>query len=32
MITIGTGIGGGIIINKKIYSGFNYAGGESGIL
>lgn len=30
MITIGTGIGGGIIINKKIYSGFNYAGGELG--
>lgn len=30
MITIGTGIGGGVIINKKIYSGFNYAGGELG--
>ena len=30
MITIGTGIGGGIIINKKIYSGFNNAGGELG--
>ncbi|NLB80948.1 MAG: ROK family glucokinase [Clostridiaceae bacterium] len=30
MITIGTGIGGGIIINKKIYSGFNYAGAELG--
>lgn len=30
MITVGTGIGGGIIINKKIYSGFNNAGGELG--
>ncbi|MDR0405963.1 MAG: ROK family glucokinase [Clostridiales bacterium] len=30
MITIGTGLGGGIIINKKIYSGFNFAGGELG--
>ncbi|MBE6564217.1 MAG: ROK family protein [Ruminococcaceae bacterium] len=30
LITIGTGIGGGVIINKKIYTGFNYAGGELG--
>ena len=30
MITIGTGIGGGIIINKKIYNGFNNCGGELG--
>lgn len=30
MITIGTGLGGGIIINKKIYSGFNGSGGELG--
>ena len=30
MITLGTGIGGGIIIDGKIYSGFNYAGGELG--
>lgn len=30
MITIGTGIGGGIIINKKIYNGFNHIGGELG--
>ena len=30
MITIGTGIGGGIIINRKIYSGFNGSGGELG--
>lgn len=30
MITLGTGVGGGIIINGKVYSGFNYAGGELG--
>ena len=30
LIRIGTGIGGGIIINNKIYSGFNYAGAELG--
>lgn len=30
MITLGTGLGGGIIIDKKVYSGFNYAGGELG--
>ena len=30
MITLGTGVGGGIIIDHKIYSGFNYAGGELG--
>ncbi len=30
MITLGTGIGGGIIINKKIYSARNYAAGELG--
>lgn len=29
-ITLGTGVGGGIIINRKIYSGFNYAGAEIG--
>ena len=29
-ITLGTGVGGGIIINGKIYSGSNYAGGELG--
>lgn len=29
-ITLGTGIGGGIIINGKIYSGSNYAGAELG--
>ncbi len=30
MITLGTGIGGGIVIDNKIYSGFNYAGAELG--
>lgn len=29
-ITLGTGVGGGIIINGKIYAGSNYAGGELG--
>lgn len=29
-ITLGTGIGGGIIINGKIYEGFNGAGAEIG--
>jgi len=30
MITLGTGVGGGIVIDGKVYSGFNYAGGELG--
>lgn len=30
MITLGTGVGGGIIIDGKIRSGFNGAGGELG--
>ncbi len=30
MITLGTGVGGGVIINNKIYAGFNSAGGELG--
>lgn len=30
MITLGTGVGGGIIIDGKIYSGFNYKGAELG--
>lgn len=30
MITLGTGVGGGIIINDEIYCGFNCAGGELG--
>ena len=29
-ITLGTGVGGGVIINKKIHSGFNCAAGELG--
>ena len=29
-ITLGTGVGGGIVIDGKIYSGSNYAGGEIG--
>ena len=30
MITLGTGVGGGIIIDNKIFSGFNAAAGEIG--
>ncbi|MBQ7160525.1 MAG: ROK family protein [Clostridia bacterium] len=30
MITLGTGLGGGIVIDGKLYSGFNYAGAELG--
>lgn len=30
MITLGTGLGGGIVIDGKVYSGFNYAGAELG--
>lgn len=29
-ITLGTGVGGGIIINEKLYTGFNGIGGELG--
>ena len=29
-LTIGTGIGGGIIINNKVYSGSHFAGSEIG--
>ncbi|NLM09897.1 MAG: ROK family glucokinase [Clostridiaceae bacterium] len=29
-ITLGTGIGGGIVINKRIFSGFNGMAGEIG--
>lgn len=29
-VTLGTGVGGGIIIDGKIYSGSNHAGGELG--
>ena len=30
MITLGTGVGGGIVNNGQIYKGFNNAGGELG--
>ena len=30
MITLGTGVGGGIIIDNNIYTGFNFAGAELG--
>ena len=30
IVTLGTGVGGGIIINDRIFDGFNYAGGEIG--
>ena len=30
MITLGTGVGGGIILDGQVYSGFNYAGAELG--
>ncbi len=29
-ITLGTGVGGGIVVNGKLYSGFNFIGGERG--
>lgn len=29
-ITLGTGVGGGIIVNEKLYTGFNGIGGELG--
>jgi glucokinase len=29
-ITLGTGVGGGIIIDGKVFSGFNFAGSELG--
>lgn len=29
-ITLGTGVGGGVILNGKVYHGFNYAGAELG--
>jgi glucokinase len=31
-MTLGTGIGGGLIINGKLYRGFNNAAGEVGHL
>ncbi len=30
MVTLGTGVGGGIVVDGKIVSGFNGAGGEIG--
>ena len=30
MITLGTGLGGGIVIDGQVYSGFNHAGAELG--
>ena len=30
MITLGTGLGGGIVIDGNVYSGFNFAGAELG--
>lgn len=29
-VTLGTGVGGGVILDGKIYSGFNYSGAELG--
>ena len=30
MVTLGTGVGGGVIIDGKLYTGFNHAAGELG--
>ncbi len=30
VVTLGTGVGGGVIIGGKLFSGSNYAGGELG--
>ena len=30
MVTLGTGVGGGIIVNRQILTGFNFAGAEVG--
>lgn len=30
LVTLGTGVGGGIIINGKVFDGFNHAGAEIG--
>ncbi len=29
-LTLGTGVGGGILINSKVYGGVNFSGGEVG--
>ncbi|HET6256628.1 MAG TPA: ROK family protein [Puia sp.] len=31
-LTLGTGLGGGVIINKKLYAGYNCGAGEIGLL
>ncbi len=30
IVTLGTGVGGGLVIDGKVYSGFNFVGGEIG--
>lgn len=30
VVTLGTGVGGGIVLNGKIYTGLHYCGGELG--
>lgn len=30
MVTLGTGVGGGVVIGKKIYAGFNHCASELG--
>lgn len=30
LVTLGTGIGGGVILNKKLHTGFNHIAGEIG--
>lgn len=30
MVTLGTGVGGGVVIDHKLYSGFNFAASELG--
>jgi glucokinase len=30
MVTLGTGVGGGIVLDGKLYTGFNFAAGELG--
>ncbi len=30
MVTLGTGVGGGIVVDGQLYNGFNFAGGELG--
>ena len=30
LVTLGTGVGSGAVLNGKLYTGFNYAGMEAG--